>query len=55
VTSDDPSTIDLPDVGEVAVGDEVSVGGGVDRSNDGSIDGVTVPSYCDTGEIWLAH
>ena len=55
VTSDDPTTIDLPGVGEVAVGDEVSVGGGVDRNNTGRVGGLTVPSYCDSGEIWLAR
>jgi hypothetical protein len=55
VTSDDPTTIDLPGVGEVAVGEEVSVGGGVDRSNTGQVGGLTVPSYCDSGEIWLAR
>ena len=55
VTSDDPATIDLPGVGEVAVGDGVSVGGGVDRSNTGRVGGLTVPSYCDSSEIWLAR
>jgi hypothetical protein len=55
VTSDDPTTIDLPGVGEIAVGNEVSVGGGVDRSNTGRVGGLTVPSYCDSGEIWLAR
>ena len=55
VTSDDPTTIDLPGVGEIAVGEEVSVGGGVDRSDTGRVGGLTVPSYCDSGEIWLAR
>jgi hypothetical protein len=55
VTSDDPTTIDLPGTGEVAIGDEVSVGGGVDRDNAGRVGGLTVPSYCDTGETWLAR
>ena len=55
VTNDDPKTIDLPGVGEIAVGEEVSVGGGVDRSNTGRVGGLTVPSYCDSDEIWLAR
>lgn len=54
VTNDDPSTIDLPGVGEVALGDEVSVGGGVVRSGT-SVGGATIPAYCDDGEIWLAN
>ena len=35
VTHSEPPTIDLPDIGEVVVGDEVSVGGGIVRSGDG--------------------
>lgn len=54
VVNDDPTTIDVPGIGTVALGEDVSVGGGVDR-NDGSIGGATVPAYCDEGEIWLAH
>lgn len=54
VVSDDPATIDIPGIGTVAVGEGVSIGGGVDRS-DGSVGGATVPAYCDEGEIWLAH
>lgn len=55
MTSDDPSTIDLPGVGEVAVGNEVSVAGGIDRSGDGDVGGLTIPPYCDTGEVWLGR
>ncbi|RYC07140.1 hypothetical protein [Nocardioides zhouii] len=55
VTNDDPTTIALHGVGEIAVGDDVSVAGGVDRSNTGQVGGLTVPVYCDSGEIWLAR
>ena len=55
VTSDDVTTIDLPGVGEVTVGDRVSVGGRVDRSNTGQVGGLTVPPDCDSNEIWLAR
>lgn len=55
VTSDDPTTIDLPGVGKIAVGEEVSVSGGVDRSNTGRVGGLPVPSYCDSDQIWLAR
>ena len=54
VVSDDPATIDIPGIGTVAVGEGVSVGGGVDR-DDGSVGGATVPAYCDEGEVWLAQ
>lgn len=53
VTSREPAVIDIPGLGEIGLGDEVSVGGGVVR-NDGPVGGVTVPTYCDDGETWLA-
>ncbi|MBC2934228.1 hypothetical protein [Nocardioides sp. zg-1228] len=55
VTSDAPTTIELPGVGEIAVGEKVSVDGGVDRSTTGRVGGLVVPSYCDSTEIWLAR
>ena len=55
VTDSEPPTIDLPDVGEVTVGDEVSVGGGEARSDDGRVGGVSIPPSCDDVDIWLAY
>lgn len=51
LTSDDPATIALPGTGDLAVGDEVSVGGGFVRSDEGRVGGVTVPDGCDSGEV----
>jgi hypothetical protein len=55
VTSTDPTTIEIPDIGDIAVGDKVAVGGGVHRSSTGRVGGLVVPPYCDSNEIWLAR
>jgi len=63
VVQDDPLTIDIPDYGTVALGDEVQVGGGyvLEHSSDQvepgdySVGGVTVPAECARHDIFLAH
>ena len=62
VVDEDPLTVDIPDVGEVSLGEEFDVGGGweVEHSSDdvepGSIDigGVTVPAECAKHDIFLS-
>ena len=63
VVQDNPLTIDIPDYGTVALGDEVQVGGGyvLEHSSDNvepgdySVGGVTVPAECARHDIFLAH
>ena len=52
VADDEPVTIEVPDVGEVAVGDEVQVGGGVVQGEE--VGGLTIPDFCADHEVWLA-
>lgn len=63
VIQDDPLTIDIPDYGTFALGDEVQVGGGfvVEHSSDNvepgdyAVGGVTVPAECAKHDIFLAR
>jgi hypothetical protein len=63
VVQDDPVTIDIPDYGRFALGDEVEVAGGYvfahssDNVESGEypVGGVTVPAECAKHDIFLAH
>lgn len=63
VVQDDPLTIDIPDHGRFALGDEVHVAGGyvLEHSSDDvepgdyRVGGVTVPAECAKHDIFLAH
>jgi hypothetical protein len=63
VVQDDPLTIDIPDYGTFALGDEVQVGGGyvLEHSSDNvesggyPVGGLTVPAECAKHDIFLAH
>ena len=65
VVQDDPLTIDIPDYGTFALGDEVQVGGGyvLDHSEtsddvepgDYLVGGVNVPAECAKHDIFLAR
>lgn len=63
VVDEDPLTIDIPGVGEVALGEEFEIGGGwvLEHSDDrspsgGSFDvaGVTVPATCAEHDVFLS-
>ena len=65
VVQDDPLTIDIPDYGTFALGDDVRVGGGYVLDHSESSDdvepgdypagGVDVPAQCAKHDIFLAH
>jgi hypothetical protein len=63
VVQDDPLTIDIPDYGTFALGDEVQVAGGyvLEHSSDNvepgdyQVGGVSVPAECAKHDIFLAH
>lgn len=63
VVQDEPLTIDIPEYGTFALGDEVQVGGGyvLEHSSDDvapgdyRVGGVTVPAECAKHDIFLAH
>jgi hypothetical protein len=63
VVQDGPLTIDIPDYGTFALGDEVEVGGGyvLEHSSDNvepgdyPVGGVTVPAECAKHDVFLAH
>jgi hypothetical protein len=63
VVKDDPLTIDIPNYGTFAFGDQVEVGGGyvAKHSSDNvepgpyQVGGVTVPAECAKHDIFLAH
>ncbi len=63
VVEDEPLTIDIPDNGRFALGEEVQVGGGfvLEHSSDNIEPGpyqvgvVTVPAKCAEHDIFLAH
>ncbi len=50
IVSDDPLTIEVPDLGQVKVGDEVDGGGGTHDPGDAP-DGVTIPDTCKSATI----
>jgi hypothetical protein len=63
VVQDDPLTVDIPNHGMFALGDQVEVGGGhvLEHSSDNvesgpyQVAGVTVPAECAKHGIFLAH
>ncbi len=63
VVNDDPLTIDIPNYGTFAVGDDVEVGGGFVLEHSSSevkpgphqAGGVTVPAECARHDIFVAH
>jgi hypothetical protein len=63
IVRDDPLTIEVPDYGTFALGDEVRVGGGyvVEHSSDDvepgdyPAGGVSVPAECAEHDVFLAH
>jgi hypothetical protein len=62
VVDEDPLTIDVPGAGRVALGDDVSLGGGfvlehTSTDHDGPLEtgDVTVPAACAEHDVFLAH
>lgn len=63
VVEEDPLTIDIPDYGTFALGDEVQVAGGyvLEHSSDDvepgrfQVAGVSVPAPCAEHDVFLAH
>ena len=63
VVKEDPLTIDIPDYGTFALGDEAHVAGGYVLEHSSSdvepgpykVGGVTVPAECAEHDIFLAH
>jgi len=63
VVKEEPLTIDIPNYGTFALGDEVQVGGGYVLEHSSSdvepgpyeVGGVTVPAECAEHDIFLAH
>jgi hypothetical protein len=63
VVKDDPLTIDIPNRGTSALGDEIEIGGGfvLEHSShdvepgEYGVGGVTVPAECAKHDIFLAH
>jgi hypothetical protein len=63
VVQDDPVTVEIPDYGTFALGDEVQVAGGyvLEHSSDHvepgdyAVGGVTVPAECARHDVFLAH
>ena len=57
VLGGDPLRIEVPELGTLGVGDEVSLGGGIVEPPGGSpveVAGVTIPSDCTDYDIWVA-
>jgi hypothetical protein len=63
VVEQEPLTIEIPDYGAFALGDELQVGGGYVLEHSSSavaprpfeVAGVTVPAECAEHDIFLAH
>lgn len=63
VVRDDPLTIDVPEYGTFALGDDIEIAGGFvlehssDKTQPGSyeVGGITVPAECAKHDIFLAH